>query len=99
MEEDLMLSYSFDSEGVAAARSTARVHKRSVGIFKQLFNHRFGLLSIRKTRINEILFGIVGTERPAFAEFGWVGFLRVTLARFGMDEDWAAFGVRASRRN
>src|SRR4029453_2000388 len=99
-EEVPVLSYAFDSEGVATVRHAARMHKRSLGILQQLFNNRFRFASVRDLGIDHVVVCIVRAEHATIAKGGWIFARRaVAFARLGVNEDRATLGIRMTRRN
>src|SRR5207249_4756297 len=94
-EEDRVLSYAFDGEGVTTMTDAASMHKCSLGIFQQFFNNRFRFGAICDFRVNQVEICVVGAKHASVSKirriiFGWA----IAFARFGVDEDRPTFGIR-----
>src|ERR1700752_5284846 len=94
MGEVTALSYSFDPEGETTVGGTARMHERNVGIFEQLFNHRFRWFAVRKTGIDQILIRVVGAKCTARTKFRGIFGLLISPTRISVHENRAGFGIR-----
>ena len=95
-----MLSYAFDSEGVATVRHAACMYKRSLGILQQLFNNRFRFASVDDLGIDHVLIRIISAEHATVAKAGWIFARRaVAFARLDVNENRSAFRIRMTRWN
>src|SRR3954462_13449434 len=88
------LSYSFHSESVTAAGQAAHVHKCSVRIFEQLFNHSFRFFAVWQLRVDQVIVAIVSPENSTPTERRRIISIRITFSRIRVDKDWSALGVR-----
>jgi hypothetical protein len=83
-----VFSYAFDRKRVTTVRDAAGLHKRSVGIVEEIFNHGFRLDAIRDLRVDDSIVTVVSAKNTAIAELRRIFIDRaIALARLRVDNN------------
>ena len=68
------------------------MHKCSLGIVEEVFNHDFRRGPVRDLRVDDSIVTVVSTKNAAIAELRWIFIRRlITLARLRVDKNRSSF--------
>ena len=77
-----MFSHVFDGKRITTVRDATSMHKCSLGIVEEVFNHDFRRGAVRDLRVDDSIVTVVSTKNAAVTKFRWIFIRRfITLTR------------------
>src|SRR5205085_9340955 len=95
-----VFSCAFDCKRVTTVRNATSMHKCSLGIAEEIFNHDFRRGPVRDLCFDDSMVTGVSTKNAAAAKLRWIFVRRlITLARLRMDKNRSSFWIWITRWN